>query len=91
MCAGCPHKLSREVKISHRTARCARHFLVYVTFCYVYRSERCTPCMLSRALTSLALVPERSIPLFPTCTLIFFFKKNQILSEFRTGAFIFRF
>ena len=31
-------------------------------------------CMLSRALRSLPLVSERSLPLLPTCTLIFFFQ-----------------
>ena len=37
-----PRKLSREVKMLHRTGRCARHFLAYETVCYAYRPERCT-------------------------------------------------
>ena len=34
-------------------------------------------CMLSRALRSLPLVSERSLPLLPTCTLIFFFQAED--------------
>ena len=34
-------------------------------------------CVLSRALRSLPLVSERSLPLLPTCTLIFYFFFEQ--------------
>ena len=67
-----PRKLSREVKILNRTGRCVRHFLAYEAVS-MYTDPSVVPCVLSQALRFLPLVSERSLPLLPTCTLIFIF------------------
>ena len=69
--ASCP----REVKVLHRTGRCARHFLAYETGCYADRSERCTAYAVPSAQVSCVQAFSSS---FANLQLDFFFLRIKV-------------